>query len=224
MGKPVVNMTGWKMSEHGVPDSLLTVIERVKNSARGQTRWRCLCSCGGEVVGLGYRIRSGRIKSCGCIKAVPEFRHGETKTRLYRIWADMKSRCTLPTAKYYKNYGGRGIKICDEWSNDFVIFREWAYANGYADDLTIDRIDSNGNYEPSNCRWATWKEQENNTSHNVVITYNDKTMTLHQWSECLNIPYDTLRTRVVKRGWEIERAFTQPVQFKTINRRTKSAP
>lgn len=207
-----VDMTGWVMKEHGVPDSKLTIVNREKNNDKGQTMWRCKCECGGEIIGIGYRIKSGRIKSCGCMKAVPEFRHGETQSRLYRIWCNIKTRCSCKSAEYYKNYGARGISVCDEWRLSYTAFRDWALSAGYEDNLTIDRINANGNYEPSNCRWATWKEQENNSSHNVNISYNNKTMTLHQWSEELNIPYDTLRSRVRRRGWSVKRAFTQPVK------------
>lgn len=208
-----IDMTGWVMREHGVPDSKLIVVCRERNDKRGHTMWKCRCECGGEIVGLGYRIKSGRIKSCSCMKAVPEFRHGKTNSRLYRIWHGMKSRCDCEVAKYYKDYGGRGIKVCPEWDESFMSFYDWAINHGYSDDLTLDRENSNGNYEPSNCRWATWKEQENNSSHNVIIEYNGRSMTLHQWSEELGVAYDTLRARL-RRGWNIERAFTEPVKHK----------
>lgn len=209
-----VDMRDWVMREHGVPDSKLTVVEYIGRNKHSNPLWRCKCECGNEIIAIGYRIRSGRIKSCGCMRAVPTYRHGDgyKRPRLYNIWCGMKSRCYCKNAKYYKDYGAKGIVVCDEWKNDYSKFKEWALSHGYSDELTIDRIDNAKNYEPSNCRWATMKEQENNSSHNVVIEYNGEKMTLHQWSEKLNVNYDTLRARLCKRGWSIERAFTTPVR------------
>lgn len=134
--------------------------------------WRCLCSCGKEVIVTSLFISKSICPSCGCYdlevrhNAPNHLRHGDSrtgcKTRLYRIWANMKARCYTPSYTRFENWGGRGITVCDEWKNSYESFRDWALANGYEDGLTIDRIDNDGNYEPSNCRWATYTQQLEN--------------------------------------------------------------
>lgn len=140
-------------------------------------------------------------------KSNPMYKHGGYGTRLYEIWRSLKKRCLNPKTEQYSNYGGRGITVCDEWRDSFQAFYDWAMANGYRDDLTLDRIDGNGNYEPSNCRWATWKEQQNNRRNNHFITYNGETKTLKQWSEQVGIDWDILYSRL-KKGWSVEKALT----------------
>ncbi len=160
--------------------------------------WLCKCDCGKEVRVLSYRLLRGYKISCGCHYKHYET-HGMHDTRLYRIWAGMKSRCTIPTATGYENYGGRRIKFCDEW-NDFEPFRDWALSNGYRDNLSIDRKDNNGNYEPENCRWATELEQQNNKSNNHLVEINGVVKNMKQWCKEYNLNYDTFRTRLNK-GW-----------------------
>lgn len=138
-----------------------------KGKAGKQAAWHCLCDCGNEVNVLSYNLRSGHTKSCGCVhdermKQGLRSSHGLIKSRLYSIWENMKSRCYNPNTNNYKYYGARGISICPEWKDDFQIFYDWAMANGYSDELSIDRIDVDGNYEPSNCRWADDITQANN--------------------------------------------------------------
>lgn len=137
-------------------------------------------------------------------------KHNHSHARIYFCWQSMKDRCYNPNNKNYKNYGGRGIKVCDEWK-DFVVFEKWAKDNDYNDKLTIDRIDVNGNYEPSNCRWVDMITQENNKTNNRFITYNNETHTLMEWSKILNCNYNSLRTRL-ERNWSIERAFNVPFE------------
>ena len=120
--------------------------------------------------------------------------HHATKTRLYKIWDGMRDRCQRATHKYYKNYGGRGISVCDEWQ-DFMAFSQWALDNGYEDTLTLDRIDNNSNYEPKNCRWATMKQQAVNKRNNHLVTVNNETMTLSECSRKYGIPKSTIRWR-----------------------------
>ena len=128
--------------------------------------WLCRCDCGKLVEVLSNNLKLGRTKSCGCLQkeimAAKLFKHGDScggkESRLYRTWVNMKSRCYYPKSINYKRYGGRGIKICKEWKNNYMMFKNWALANGYQDNLTIDRIDSGGNYCPENCRWLTLSE------------------------------------------------------------------
>ena len=156
-----------------------TVIKRTDNKGR-HTMWLCKCKCGTIRPVCTDNLRGGKSVSCGCImKEKPCTRkHGLHDTRLYATWQNMKERCRNPKNNNYHNYGGRGITVCEEWKNSFQSFYDWAMSNGYSDNLTLDRIDVNGNYCPNNCRWSTKKFQANNTRRNIYITYNKKTQTL----------------------------------------------
>lgn len=122
--------------------------------------------------------------------------HCLSHTRPYRIWCHIKDRCTNPKMQNYRHYGGKGVKMCCEWDEDFMAFHRWAMANGYREDLTIERIDGNGDYEPSNCRWATWKEQANNTTRNHLVTINGATKTIAGWADSSGIRYQIIRDRL----------------------------
>ena len=199
----------------------LTVIERVENDKHGQARWKCLCDCGNYTVAVTSELNRGNVRSCGClsreISKKVNFKHGFKNTRLYRVWDSMKKRCYNPNSQGYKYYGGKGITICDEWKNNFKSFHDWAFANGYDENAeymkcTIDRIDTNGNYEPSNCRWVDVKSQERNRKNNIFITYKNETHCIGEWAEILGINYITLHQRIRKYNWSIERAFTTSVR------------
>lgn len=151
----LIDLTGQKFGR-------LTVIERY-GVRDGHAAWMCECECGNRTVVNGRWLRAGRTTSCGCyhkeMLSERSTSHGMTNSRLYRIWHNMKNRCFYSGDKHFSDYGGRGITVCDEWKNSFEAFHDWAMPNGYADNLTIDRVDNDGNYEPSNCRWITMKEQ-----------------------------------------------------------------
>ena len=198
----------------------LTVIKRVENNKWGKAQWLCRCDCGNEtIVRCDYLVQN-RTTSCGCYnrELITKYRKNEKDTenknykeKLYTVLKGMKRRCYNKNEKAYKNYGQRGIKICNEWLNSFQSFYDWAINNGYKEGLTIDRINNNGNYEPSNCRWITNKKQQNNRNDNCYITYKNQTHTLAEWSEIFNIRYSRLFWRI-KKGWDIEKALTTPVQ------------
>lgn len=141
---------------------------------------------------------------------------GSTKNRLYRIWTNMKSRCYNPKASRYEHYGGKGVTVCPEWLNDFQAFYDWAMSHGYSDELSIDRIDVNGNYEPGNCRWEPPKGQSNNLSVNRKITFNGMTKTLAEWAAVTGINRRTISARLDVRGWSVEKALTVPVGKKVV--------
>lgn len=178
----------------------LTVI-KVSNMRTSENRlkYECVCECGNEVVVDGKSLRNGHTKSCGCLsKELSRSRsktHGKCKSKLYTIFGGMKQRCYYKNNIRYSDYGGRGIKICDEWLNNFDVFYKWAMAHGYKENLTIDRIDVNGNYEPSNCRWTDVETQANNKQSTIKITFKGLTYSIKQWSNILNIPYTTLISR-----------------------------
>lgn len=178
--------------------------------------WLCKCDCGNESVVLSGNLTRNNTKSCGCLFNEMFEMHGMKNTRLYRIWANIKARCYYEKSIDYKDYGFRGIKMCDEWKNSFLAFYKWAHENGYDENAskwqcTIDRIDVNGNYEPSNCKWATIKEQANNKTNNVYVTYKGVTKTLAIWAEELDLPYKTLYARICTRHWSVEEAFERPI-------------
>lgn len=154
------------------------------------------------------RLRKQRERQRLLENKPPIDKHGMSKTRLYREWRSMMARCK-PQYHCHNVYYDKGITVCDEWMV-FSVFKDWALANGYNDTLTLDRIDGNGNYEPSNCRWADWKVQQNNKCNNVNITIDGVTKTMKQWSEVYNIPYGTVKGRK-KAGWDVSRWF-DPVQ------------
>ena len=185
----------------------LTVLG-LHHTTRHHNFYECKCDCGNYKIVRQQHLLNGNIKSCGCYnrqRASQALKnnqlgrtHGSANTRIYKIWLAMKSRVYNPNRRGYKNYGGREIKICDEWLN-FENFYQWSVHNGYNDRLSIDRINTNGDYCPDNCRWATVEVQQNNRRNNHFIEWDGKTYTLAQFSRHFNIPQSTLWARL-KRG------------------------
>ncbi len=162
------------------------------NGKKPVVKWECRCICGKEISVKSDALLSGHTKSCGCQKIKHGFSH---KERLYETWKNMRRRCMDPKNSRWNQYGGRGISICPEW-NDYSAFREWALASGYNDDLTIDRIDVDGNYCPENCRWADAKTQANNNSRNRYFEYRGQRLSMSQLSERLGMTYSALQHRI----------------------------
>lgn len=197
----------------------LLVVGESDRNYHGTKRWICKCDCGEVVSVTGADLRKGHTTSCGCYHremfgemASSRKTHGKSKQRLYKIWSSMKTRCYDTNSDFYKYYGGRGIRICDEWmgSDGFQHFWDWAYANGYDENAkkgqcTIDRIDVNGNYEPSNCRWTTNLQQANNKRTNHFVTIGNEKRTISEWSRISGISKGVIRQRL-QNGWSAEKA------------------
>lgn len=158
-----------------------------------KTVWLCKCDCGNEIEVVGTALSSGNTKSCGCITK----KHGMFGTRIYNVWHTMKERCYVPSQSSYKNYGGRGIKVCDEWKDNFKEFYNWAI-NGWKKGLTLDRINNDDDYKPDNCRWVDRVEQANNRHTNYLIKYKGEIKTMAQWSKILKIDYSFIQIRMYK--------------------------
>lgn len=165
-------------------------------SYAGKSRWNCRCVCGVEKSVVGATLRNGTSANCGCKKV----KHGMDGTKIYRLWAHMKERCDKPTHKSYSFYGGRGISYATEWV-EFKPFHEWAMANGYEEGLTLDRIDVDGNYEPSNCRFITNLEQQRNKRNNRFAIINGEKRTVSEWAEIASLNRHTILYRL-NRGEE----------------------
>ena len=190
----------------------LIVQEKTERINREDT-WTCRCDCGNITTATTSALVTGHKKSCGCYKleriSQSHKTHGESEDPLYHKWEGIKQRCHNPSTKDYPRYGGRGIEVCQEWRDSFEAFRDWALANGYRDDLTIERKDTDGDYCPENCCWATQREQANNRRNNRIVEYKGERKTVAEWAECTGIGYETLRQRL-NNGWDVERAMTTP--------------
>lgn len=171
---------------------------KVGSNGGKKALWDCVCDCGNHKICVAPNLIKGHTKSCGCIKNWDKKKHGLSSSRLYGIWENMKSRCYNPSFINYYNYGGKGVKVCEEWFS-FETFAKWALEHGYTDKLTIDRIDGNSNYCPENCRWATPREQSRNTSRNHYITIEGETKLLCDWAKLSGLHHVTILNRI-KRG------------------------
>lgn len=191
----------------------LTAICRTDNNTY-EPMWKCQCDCGKIKIVRARNLLSGTTKSCGCLQKEivknANTTHGKSNTRLFNIWQNIKRRCYNKNYKYYSYYGGKGIIMCEEWKNSFQAFYEWSIKNDYSDTLTIDRINSDKNYEPSNCRWVNRLVQQNNRKSNHKFTINGETKTIMEWCKIYNVPYERTRRRVVNEHWDIIDALTTP--------------
>lgn len=177
---------------------------RVTKTVRRNKYWLCFCDCGEQKEIREGHLLSGNTKSCGCLnRELSKERiirastvHGESHTRLYRIWRDMKTRCSCSSTSSFKNYGERGIRVNSVWESSYAVFRDWALKNGYAENLTIDRVNPNGNYEPSNCRWITIQEQQKNRRNNVHVIFEGEEMILADAARKSDVPYSILRKQL----------------------------
>lgn len=207
----LVNLTGERFGK-------LTVIKRAENAKGGISRWECQCDCGNKKIVRGNDLKRGSVKSCGCLrKTPPNTKHREAGTRLYRKWISILRRCENPKCPYYKNYGARGITVCDEW-HDYLIFKKWVEETQPSGDFTIDRIDNNKGYSPENCRWANSKTQANNRRNNVLIDYQGETHNLTEWSEILGFNYKNVHNRMYRLGWSFEKSISVPIDIKKRNK------
>lgn len=204
----------------------LTAIERAEDhiscSGRKYIMYRCVCDCGNETVVRANHLKDGTTLSCGCLFSEihstlcknlgkETFTHKMTNSRIYKIWSNLINRCTNPNNPAYKNYGGRGIRVCDEWIHSFESFYSWAFSAGYNNNLTIDRINNDDGYAPENCRWVDRVEQSNNKRNNKYIEYDGLVLTIAEWARRCGIPYKTLHRRINSLHWDIPRALTEPV-------------
>lgn len=186
----------------------LTALRQVKSDKSGRARWECQCDCGNTTIAAASRLKNGLSNSCGCLRIdkvkTANVTHGITcqkkdKPRIpkiYQTWANIKTRCTNPKTPYFDSYGGRGIKVCEEWMNDFQAFYDWAMSNGYKEGLQIDRIDNDGDYTPENCRWVTKTINANNKRNNLLIEHNGICHTAAEWSRITGISKKAIYTRI----------------------------
>lgn len=214
--RKLIDLTGQRFGR-------LTVIGRSSTGKCHNVYWDCQCSCGKKVTVRGDHLREGTIKSCGClvleISSEKATTHGKSHSRLYNTWLFMRRRCGNCNDQAYPRYGGRGIEVCDEWKANFQSFYDWAISNGYRPELSIDRIDNDKGYSPENCRWATSSEQARNRRSNHLITFAGETHSMIEWAEIVDIPLNVLCLRIVRYGWPIWRALTEPLHKR--NRKTK---
>lgn len=203
LGRKIIDLTGQKFGR-------LTVIKRVENKD-GYSVWLCRCDCGNERKIKGDNLRSGSTKSCGCLKAEGKSHviHGKSHTRLYKIYINMIQRCEKEYSTIYEYYGGRGIKVCDEWKEDFENFYNWSIAHGYNSKLTIDRIDPNGNYEPLNCRWVNMKEQNYNRRSSHIFKIDGVNYGIRELSQKIDLSEKIIQSRLDS-GWTLEEIINTP--------------
>lgn len=192
----------------------LTVIAQAGKMQNGRIAWKVVCDCGNETVVSGHELKQNRTKSCGCSRKKKDSHSHSQNTkranRIYTAWRNMRNRCNNSKHPLFKYYGGRGVEICKEW-DVFKNFHDWAMYNGYSDGLTLDRVDVNGNYEPSNCRWVDMKVQANNKRNNRKLTLQGETHTVAEWVAITGINSNVIRSRI-RYGWTDEKILTTPIK------------
>lgn len=204
-----IDITGQKFNR-------LKVVKRIENSSFRKARWLCQCECGNFTEVSGDNLRNGNVKSCGCLiadKNKQRTTHRKSNIRLYNIWRNMKARCNCKTNPFYKNYGERGIKICSDWIM-FENFYNWSINNGYNENLSIDRIDVNGNYEPNNCRWIPLSKQAYNKRDSIMININGEEKCLAEWCKLYNVKYTTIYRRITIGKMNIQDAINKSIKNK----------
>ena len=201
MGK-AIDMSGHRYGR-------LTVVEMSGHNKHNQRLWRCVCDCGNDAEVIGFLLRQGQTQSCGCLAkesiASVNYKHGKSKSQIWSIHHSMMDRCYLKTSHAYHRYGGRGITVCDRW-HDFENF--YADMGDKPKGMSLERIDNDKGYSPENVKWASYKEQANNTRSNRILTYMGKSQNITQWAEELGIKMTTIWARL-QRGWTVERALTE---------------
>lgn len=192
----------------------LKVVARVENVTGRKRKYLCLCVCGNTAKVIGGNLRNGNTSSCGClfreITRSQSITHGKTRTKIYRTWCNMVSRCENSKNDHYYQYGGRGIKICDRWKTFKNFFDDMG---DIPTGMEIDRIDNNGDYSPSNCRWITHIENCSNKRTSRTLDYNGESKTIAQWSRSIGIKQGTILKRL-KSGWELSRILTEPLKVR----------
>lgn len=193
----------------------LRVIERAENNSGGQAMWKCVClNDENTVIVMGNNLRRGLTKSCGClmreIASENSKKHMLSETKVYSEWTNMKTRCYNQRHTQYKDYGGRGIRICDRWINDVQAFYDDVSVLPYFGEkgYTLNRIDNDGDYEPNNVQWDSAMAQNNNKRNNYLISYNGETHTIAEWARMKSIPYSMLYQRITRLHWNVEKALT----------------
>ena len=182
----------------------LTFVKRTNEKAGSTYKWVVECYCGVKFITNPTSVKLNKTLSCGCSRK----KHGDSTTRLYGIWNGMRHRCLDKKHISYHRYGGRGIKVCEEWDKSYENFKEWAINNGYQEELSIDRIDNDKDYSPSNCKWSSIKEQCNNRENNNRLTFNGVSKTVAEWSVETGLPYHTIHKRILH-GWEVKDILTK---------------
>lgn len=212
MSTSLIDLTGQRFGRW-------TVLEKAPPHPSGSSAyWICKCDCGTVKQVNSQMLRNGKSQSCGCLHYELQSKrastHRKSKTRLYNVWASMRERCYCQSCDAYKYYGAVGITVCDEWK-DYVAFERWALANGYnphakSHQCTIDRIDNSKGYSPDNCRWVDSFTQSNNQTSNILLIYNGEKKTIAEWSRKLGWKYGVIYNRIVRYGWDVQKALTTP--------------
>ena len=213
----MVTFIGRAVNLIGVRFGRLTVVKREADKSPGNPRWLCLCDCGKTTVTQGGALKGGVQISCGCYQLETATTHGQEGTRAYSAWAAMKSRCLNPKTKPYKDYGGRGIKVCDSWLRFENFYADMGDA---PDGMSLDRKDNESGYSLENCRWVSMEVQNNNRRNNHILTFKGKSQSLALWAKKYGISPISLKSRI-NRGWDVEKSLLTPIDKRYSSRKVK---